>query len=199
MTKHLEQVKSELARDYINTNYNSDISTELNRRNAYLAGFDSAISHLASVGVSGAREYWIAIDSENSIKYFAAFNDPQNSAGYNNVVQFIELLPVAAQIAKQAEEIEGLKHELQNTKDSWSEDLRLKDLVPKAAELMHMADKILLEQLKKQLAEAEKVIDYYAIHESVIGEVTQDEKKNVQVVHTFISHKARQYFKDKGE
>lgn len=54
-------------------------------------------------------------------------------------------------------------------------------------------------KLEKQLEVCKAGLNYYANHESVIGEVTQDEKKNVQVVHTFINHKAKECLKQLEE
>ena len=132
MTKPLEQVKSELAKEYSNPNnlrHCAVTTPEEDEFTAFSAGFDSAISHLASVGVSGAYETSIDIGDGNEL------------------TKFIELLPVAAQ----------------------------------------------LEQLKKQLAEAEKVI---AI-------VKADASKPIQLAGYFISDETYdltvQYFKDKGE
>jgi hypothetical protein len=53
-----------------------------------------------------------------------------------------------------------------------------------------------IRKLEKQLEVCKAGLDYYANHESVIGEVTQDDKKNVQVVHTFINHKAKECLKE---
>ena len=77
MTKPLEQVKSELAQTH--TDNAGSISPHTTYYD-FMAGFDSAISHLASVGVSGAYETSVDIGDGNEL------------------TKFIELLPVAAQI-----------------------------------------------------------------------------------------------------
>jgi hypothetical protein len=47
-----------------------------------------------------------------------------------------------------------------------------------------------VEQLEAKLKIARECIEYYANHKSVIDSVTQDDKKNIRVVHTFISNRA---------
>jgi hypothetical protein len=52
-----------------------------------------------------------------------------------------------------------------------------------------------IESLREKLKVAVECIKFYARYESVIKEVTQDDNKNIQVVHTFINHVAKETLK----
>ncbi len=150
MTKPLDQVKSELAEKYPLNKYpvftaateSSDM--QLLRENLSQAvkfGFDACLNHLASAGVSGAKRLSVLFyKGEGGACELSSYGEPDS-------VEMIELLPVAAQLSKQAERIA---------------------------------------ELEKQLAEAEKVVRFYA--------------KGNTLRHGYRgSDQARQYFKDKGE
>jgi hypothetical protein len=112
MTKPLEQVKSELANKHWKDNKDLYDSDGIDVYAVYCEAFDSAISHLASVGVSGAWRLSVKLHYGQPVE-LCSYGEPES-------VEVIELLPVAAHI----------------------------------------------EQLKKQLAEAEKVISFYADKET---------------------------------
>jgi hypothetical protein len=57
-------------------------------------GFDAAISHLASVGVSGARKFWL----ERGSFVWSCKELKSELHGWGEPIHVIELLPVAAQI-----------------------------------------------------------------------------------------------------
>ena len=112
MTKPLDQVKSDLAAGFTKHNaYEYPDEVQNLTSNAVSYGFDAAISHLASVGVSGAREFWIADHEREGLVRFAyptsEFFDEKKRLG--DKIHVIELLPVAAQLAKQAERIAELE------------------------------------------------------------------------------------------
>jgi hypothetical protein len=138
-------------------------------------GFDAAISHLASLGVSGARKELIVYDRTGNFK-----KKKNNIESDDLFIDFIEHLPVAAQLAKQAEEIEGLKAELKEVKSLYDKKL---------TECMNQANQLDLKD--KKFDDILKVCKNHT-----------DYMWAAQIVSTITGYDfrdAEQYFKDKGE
>lgn len=146
MTKPLDQVKSELAEKHGYCDKSGATSMLFEH---FELGFDSCLNHLASVGVSGAQEFWICPEEFDTETGTWLGCDVRTQKPDDKLLPFnhvIELLPVAAQLSKQAEEIERLKAELRAVKaEKTLLEVEIKN------ELVHCS-------YKKQLTEAEKVI-----------------------------------------
>jgi len=127
MTKPLEQIKSELAVKFIFADVKEEMMKQFKHswthdtlKEGFSAGFDSCLSHLASVGVSGAERLFVAKNPEyvgpynTTLKKYDAYNENPIPRVHLEcpVIEFIELLPVAAQLSKQAERIAELENKI---------------------------------------------------------------------------------------